>query len=311
MIKKIISIIIPTFNRALLIGETLDSVAAQTYKNWECIIIDDGSSDNTEELLAEYVKKDNRFIYVKRNENYKPGGNGARNYGLDLAQGNYIVFFDSDDLMTEDHLQVKYDLIKSGAYDFGITRTKYFNYTNEFIDRYYNFTTKDITRDNYVLQKLNWLTLDVIIKSSVAKSIRFNENIIIGQEYNYFSKLVCLTAKGIFLDKTVSLRRYHENSKRTTLAKGIHYARNQSVTNWYIFTDTKDFLNIENQRVLLNKTYRTLLGHKRIPKEINRIQFWSTIFNYYGFNALIKLVYFYVNKFINRLYFLRRMALKI
>ncbi|GGE10709.1 glycosyltransferase family 2 protein [Psychroflexus salis] len=308
--SNLLSIIIPTYNRVDLISETLDSIVEQTYQNWECIVIDDGSSDNTEELLAEYVKKDNRFIYVKRNENYKPGGNGARNYGLDLAQGNYIVFFDSDDLMTEDHLQVKYDLITSGAYDFGITRTKYFNYTNKFIDRYYNFTTKDITRDNYVLQKLNWLTLDVIIKSSVAKSIRFNENIKIGQEYNYFSKLVCLTAKGVFLDKTVSLRRYHENSKRTTLANGVNYAKNQSVTNWHIFMDTKDFLNLENQKFLLNKTYYTILSNKSIPKGIDKIRFWSCIFSYFRFNAFTRLFYFFINKFTNRMYFLKRMALK-
>jgi glycosyltransferase involved in cell wall biosynthesis len=285
-------------------------VLAQTYKNWECIVVDDGSRDNTDEVVGTYVEKDARFKYIIRSGDYLSGGNGARNFGLDLAKGDYIVFFDSDDLMTEDHLQVKYDLVTSGDFDFGVTRTKYFNYTNEYIDRYYNFKTEDISRENYILQRINWLTLDVIIVSSVAKSIRFNENIKIGQEYNYFSKLVCLTTKGIFLDKTVSLRRHHDNSKRTTLAKGIHYPKNQSVTNWYIFIDTKDFLNLENQKLLLNKSYRTLLGHKRIPIEINRLQFWSTIFNYYGFSAFIKLIYFYVNKFTNRMYFLRRLALK-
>ena len=130
-----------------------------------------------------------------------PGGNGARNYGLDVAQGDYLVLFDTDDLMTEDHLQVKYDLVTSGDYDSGVTRTKYFNYTNEFIDKYYNFTSNDITKENYIFQKINWLTLDVMINNNVAKKIYFNEEIKIGQEYNYFSKLLLLTEKGVFFIK--------------------------------------------------------------------------------------------------------------
>jgi glycosyltransferase involved in cell wall biosynthesis len=307
----LISVVIPTFNRAHLIQDTLDSILAQTYQNWECLVIDDGSTDNTSEILEEYIANDKRFKFFKRTETYLSGGNGARNYGLDLAQGDFIVFFDSDDKMTEDHLQVKVDLINSGDFDFGITRTKYFNYTNKNIDRYYNFTSKDITKENYILQKLNWLTLDVIIKASIAKSIRFNENIKIGQEYNFFCKLVCITTKGVFLNKVVSLRRHHDNSKRTTLAKGAEYHKNQSVTNWYIFYDTKENLSLENQKFLLNKAYNTVLKHKKIAQGINSSTFWLQIFKYFKFKAIIKLLYFYINKVTNRMYFLRRLALKL
>ena len=63
MRKPLVSIIIPTFNRAHLIGETLNSVLAQTYPYWECIIIDDGSTDNSKKIIGEYVKKDFRFHY--------------------------------------------------------------------------------------------------------------------------------------------------------------------------------------------------------------------------------------------------------
>ncbi len=61
MNNPLVSIIIPTYNRAHLIHETLDSVLAQTYTNWECIVVDDGSSDNTEEVLESYINKDFRF----------------------------------------------------------------------------------------------------------------------------------------------------------------------------------------------------------------------------------------------------------
>jgi len=99
MNSPLVSIIIPTYNRAHLIGETLDSIVAQTYENWECIIVDDGSIDNIEEVVSLYIMVDSRFQYHKRLDVYKPGGNGARNYGFELSKGEYINWFDSDDLM--------------------------------------------------------------------------------------------------------------------------------------------------------------------------------------------------------------------
>ena len=88
--KPLVSVIIPTYNRAHLIGETLDSALAQTYQNWECIIGDDGSSDNTDEVVGEYVKKDSRFKYFHRPDQHLRGGNGARNYGFKMSQGEYV-----------------------------------------------------------------------------------------------------------------------------------------------------------------------------------------------------------------------------
>lgn len=92
--QALVSIIIPTYNRAHLIGETLDSVLAQTYTNWECIIVDDGSSDNTDEVVGAYVKKDNRFKYYHRPDEHLPGGNGARNFGFKMSQGEYVNWLD-------------------------------------------------------------------------------------------------------------------------------------------------------------------------------------------------------------------------
>lgn len=311
MVKNLISIIIPTYNRAHLIGETLDTVLAQTYINWECIIVDDGSKDDTDQVVADYLKRDTRFKYFKRTDKYLAGGNGARNYGLDLAQGDYIVFFDSDDLMTENHLQVKLDLINSGVYDFGITRTKYFNYTNEQIDKYYNFSTKDISKENYVLQIINWLTLDVIIKSTLAKQVQFNEIIQSGQEYNFYSKLVCISDKGVFLDEVVSLRRHHENSKRTTIAAGRRKSESVAITSWFTFLETKYAIDRNIQKQLVNRVFRTVIAHKKKPTVIKASVFWHYLFKFYGVQALVKLLYYHVNKYTKRFYFLRKRALKV
>lgn len=103
--NPLVSIIIPTYNRAHLIGETLDSVLAQTYPNWECIIVDDGSTDNTDEVVGAYVKKDARFKYFHRPDEHLPGGNGARNYGFKMSQGEYVNWLDSDDLFSENKIE--------------------------------------------------------------------------------------------------------------------------------------------------------------------------------------------------------------
>src|SRR5688572_29060991 len=95
----LISIIIPTYNRALMLEETLDSIIAQTYKNWECIVVDDGSTDATDKLMAEYIDRDSRFQYHHRPKDRLPGGNAARNYGFEISKGNFIQWFDSDDYM--------------------------------------------------------------------------------------------------------------------------------------------------------------------------------------------------------------------
>ncbi|GGW60256.1 glycosyltransferase involved in cell wall biosynthesis [Winogradskyella epiphytica] len=105
--NPLVSIIIPTYNRAQLIGETLDSVVSQCYQNWECIVVDDGSEDRTEAVIMGYVNQDNRFKFFKRPDAHKPGGNGARNYGFLKSTGDFINWFDSDDVMAPDFIATK------------------------------------------------------------------------------------------------------------------------------------------------------------------------------------------------------------
>ncbi len=97
----LVSLIIPTYNRAHLIGQTLDSVLVQTYTNWECIVVDDGSSDDTEKVLQIYQKKDTRFVYYNRPLDTLKGASSSRNYGLQKATGAYVIFLDSDDLLLD------------------------------------------------------------------------------------------------------------------------------------------------------------------------------------------------------------------
>ena len=105
--QPLVSIIIPTYNRAHLIGETLDSVLTQTYTHWECIVVDDGSTDETSEVMQPYLDKDPRFQYHHRPKNRPKGANACRNYGFKLSKGKYIQWLDSDDLIKCDKLAVQ------------------------------------------------------------------------------------------------------------------------------------------------------------------------------------------------------------
>lgn len=92
--KIMISIIIPTFNRRDIIEKTLDSIKSQSYKKWECVIVDDHSTDNTSEVIKEYVVEDSRFKYLVNER--KKGAQGARNTGLYHTSAEWVFFFDSD-----------------------------------------------------------------------------------------------------------------------------------------------------------------------------------------------------------------------
>jgi glycosyltransferase involved in cell wall biosynthesis len=95
MEKKLVSVVIPAYNRAKVLYFSLDSVVSQTYKNLEIIVVDDASNDDTAGIVAMYIKKDSRVRYVKHENN--KGGSAARNTGIECSNGEFIAFLDSDD----------------------------------------------------------------------------------------------------------------------------------------------------------------------------------------------------------------------
>lgn len=120
-----VSVIIPTYNRKLMIVECLESVLAQTYKDLEIIIVDDGSTDNTEDVLRPYS---GRITYIKQSNQ---GNAAARNTGIKVVKGELVAFQDSDDLWVQDKLgkQVRYldehpdvDMVCGNGVIFGNTK---------------------------------------------------------------------------------------------------------------------------------------------------------------------------------------------
>jgi glycosyltransferase involved in cell wall biosynthesis len=172
MSLPLLSIIIPTFNRAHLINETIESVIKLNYSNWECLIIDDGSTDTTQQLIEAYSENDSRIQYYKRPEHYIKGANSCRNFGFEKCKGAWVKWFDSDDLFSPE------------AYDF--------------------LTNKIDTSIDLILSKIEIIDLKTNIK--IRENIIFSDNLIqdylIGKVAFYISGP---TWNRLFLDKQSEL----------------------------------------------------------------------------------------------------------
>jgi len=119
MIEDLVSIIMPTYNCGDFIGYTIDSVIAQTYQQWELIIIDDCSTDNTIEVINTYLLSEPRIKYFQFDKN--SGAATARNKGVNLAQGRYMAFLDSDDIWFSNKLSKQITFMKKNKYSFTCT----------------------------------------------------------------------------------------------------------------------------------------------------------------------------------------------
>ena len=304
--SPLVSIIIPTYNRAHLIGETLVSILAQSYTNWECIVVDDGSIDTTSEILEVYCKNDARIQYHHRPNGHLPGGNGARNYGLEIASGDYIIFFDSDDLMTIDHVAGKIKELKNTGCDYVISKTKNFDSLDMYMEGRYAPIKTELTAENYILQKINWLTYDICVEAKLAKSISFNEDLKSGQEYNYFSKLVLKSVNASFIEKYLTLRRVHEGSIRSGVDSVTKKKMISAYTScWFTYKDIQYNASRRIKKGLLFRCIDMIYKNKGIsfPYKIEMI---STVFKQFGVKEGVSFVLMlFFNKHFNKGYSFR------
>ena len=143
MTEKLVSIITPTYNCAKFIAKTIDSVKAQTYKNWEMIIVDDRSQDNTREIVEEYVKDDPRIQYHLLEVN--SGAAVARTTAMKLAKGSYMAFLDSDDIWTPDKLERQIQWMEENGVAFSCTAYEQIDENDNLLNK----TIKTIKKTDY------------------------------------------------------------------------------------------------------------------------------------------------------------------
>ena len=237
MNTSLISIIIPTYNRAHLINDTLNSIIAQTYTNWECIVVDDASTDNTASILEGYINKDSRFQYHIRPNSKPKGANACINFGFEISKGAYVNWFDSDDVMLPRFLEMKI-LGFANNIQFVICSSHYVNNDLEIIKSVeLNIKITNLYKE-YVLWNFQIVTNSVLFKKSflIDKKLFLNK-IKRGQEFELFSRLFFKLPSDTYriINTPLFLYRQHENTKTS---KNLVYNKE--------YKESQSFIAVEN-----------------------------------------------------------------
>jgi teichuronic acid biosynthesis glycosyltransferase TuaG len=167
--SELVSIITPTYNSAKYIAETIQSVQKQTFSNWEMIIVDDGSKDNTVSIVQNFMEDDHRVHLVQLNKNCGPAK--ARNHGIDNAKGKYMTFLDADDLWFTDFIENSIQTIKKTGIHFVFSSYRRSNENLEFV--YSDFivpskvTYTDILKTNSISCLTAFIDIEVLGKKTM------------------------------------------------------------------------------------------------------------------------------------------------
>lgn len=170
--EELVSIIMPLYNAEKYVGETIESVLSQTYKNWELLITNDGSKDNSSSIVERYINQDKRIRLFNQNNG---GSAKARNNSLKYAQGKYIVFLDADDLWEKNFLEEQLKFLKENNYNLVFSSYKRINEEGKEILKPYIVPTKVSYKD--LLKTCSLTCLTSIYNAENLGKIYFNENL--------------------------------------------------------------------------------------------------------------------------------------
>ncbi len=161
--SPLISIIMPSYNKGRYLADAINSVISQTYQNWELIVVDDVSNDNSFETLNAFAEKDIRIKFYINSKN--KGANFSRNFGLSIAKGDFIIFLDADDILFQDCLKNRLDKIEKSNLDFCVFTMQIFNKTIGDLKNNWDPETKT-PLINFLSHRLPWQTMQPIWKRS-------------------------------------------------------------------------------------------------------------------------------------------------
>ena len=208
-----ISIIMPVYNSEKYVSEAIDSVCNQSYENWELLIVNDGSTDHSAEIINEYARKDSRIkVFHRKNE----GVSMARNFALSRICGDYVTFIDSDDIYYKDRLKRILQVFEQYA-DCDIVFVRHKEFTGE-IDKDEAIGSEEIVvSDDNILEKVisdskKHFVWNVMLKSEIAKKEKFAP-IRFAEDFCYIRDCVWHCQQMAVLDEVLYFyRRDNENA---------------------------------------------------------------------------------------------------
>ena len=297
--QPLVTVIIPTYNRAHLIGETLDSILKQTYSNWECIVVDDGSDDNTETLLKTYINKDNRIAYYRRPKSRPKGANACRNYGFELSKGKYVNWFDDDDLMHKEKFENQVVALESSDYQFSVCQTLMFKESKaDSIGLRHKKIYSDDSLYDFITQEIVFLTQAPFFRKAflMQNGLVFDEELQAAQEWEFISRVLFYAPQyQVCNAPLVFIRKHREN-----ISQGTSYQKRK----WHYFLarkkvykflkEQKTYLRKEKTELFLEdylKTYFRELLFSGQNKKIDEV-YKDVVKPMYGYFGRIKVLSF-------------------
>jgi glycosyltransferase involved in cell wall biosynthesis len=209
-----ITIIMATYNRAHFIEETIRSIRNQTYENWECLIIDDRGIDNTLDVIAPILNLDKRFKFYIRPDKILKGLSSCRNFGLNLAKGDYIIFFDDDDIVHPNNLEFCLNGFSIEQVDFVHYKLQSFIDKVDLLQQHFiiNYKTDNTFLESVLTFKTSFVSCSVMWSKKCFKDNLFDENLKYAEEWELYSRIVSQGYVGLVLNNVLYYNRKHSNS---------------------------------------------------------------------------------------------------
>ena len=208
--NKLVSIIIPTYNRGNIIQETINSILNQTYQNFQVFIIDDGSTDNTKKIIHSF--RDQRIEYIFQNHSGLPAT--GRNIGLKKANGDYVAFLDSDDLWFPRKLELQIKLFEKNP-EILLIATNGVLFPRKYNNKVLSLKKNTKVSFKQLLEKNIIINSSVLLKKEVIENIGLlDENLKLkyGEDFDYWLRLLRFRDNSILVIKEV-LVKYRENKE--------------------------------------------------------------------------------------------------
>jgi len=258
-----VSVIVPCFNHAIYLSDALQSVFDQTHSQWECIIVNDGSIDNTEEIALAWLKKDQRFRYFKKENG---GLSSARNAGIDLARGEFIQFLDADDAIHPDKLRIQLKSIDSNSSN-TLCYTDYSASTEKSLfEQVQKYRSPKFKSSNYLIEFINrWesslsIPCHCFLISSITiwdNAIRFDESLRNHEDWDFWMNILRYKPRVYFVEKELAIYRIGSSSMSRNykqMKRGFLQAIKKQQRNYSFYSQESIMLKIKYMRVYFRIT---------------------------------------------------------
>lgn len=218
MNTELVSIIVPVYNAETYIQECIESVIKQTYQNWELLLIDDGSSDDSVKICSSFCDNDRRiYLYVKENS----GVSETRNFGLDIAKGEFVIFLDSDDYWIDDNILLT---LVSSSIKFGVDVIRGEYQEVDASGHFLRFSRKLNARHKYTglilnessfLEKImlqEYFSVLCLFRKHTIDHLRFNVNRVFLEDAEFYLRLFMSPLKCLYITNCFYAYRKHSMS---------------------------------------------------------------------------------------------------